>query len=110
MELNGLHRAVFRVENRAPRFLQNPFQRDLFPPDQGYNDLAIACSLAPLDDHIVTVQDVAVINGERVTLKRFYVEAEGIRLQSANPAMEAIYLLHEELQILGIVTGVIRQS
>ncbi len=53
---------------------------------------------------------VAMINGERVTLKRFYVEADGIRLQPANPAMEPIYLRHEELQILGIVTGVIRQS
>jgi len=53
---------------------------------------------------------VAMINGERVTLKRFYIEADGIRLQPANPAMEPIYLRHEELQILGIVTGVIRQS
>ena len=53
---------------------------------------------------------VAMINGERVTLKRFYVEANGIRLQPANPAMEPIYLRHEELQILGIVAGVIRQS
>ena len=53
---------------------------------------------------------VAMINGERVTLKRFYVEADGIRLQPANPAMEPIYLRHEELQILGIVAGVIRQS
>jgi repressor LexA len=52
---------------------------------------------------------VAMINGERVTLKRFYVEADGIRLQPANPAMEPIYLRHEELQILGIVAGVIRQ-
>jgi repressor LexA len=51
---------------------------------------------------------VATINGERVTLKRFYVEAEGIRLQPADPAMEPIYLRHEELQILGIVSGVIR--
>jgi repressor LexA len=51
-----------------------------------------------------------MINGERVTLKRFYVEADGIRLQPANPAMEPIYLRHEELQILGIVAGVIRQS
>jgi repressor LexA len=48
------------------------------------------------------------INSERVTLKRFYVEADGIRLQPANPAMEPIYLRHEELQILGIVSGVIR--
>ena len=53
---------------------------------------------------------VAMINGESVTLKRFYVEADGIRLQPANPAMEPIYLRHEELQILGIVAGVIRQS
>jgi hypothetical protein len=48
------------------------------------------------------------INSERVTLKRFYVEADGIRLQPANPAMEPIYLRHEELHILGIVSGVIR--
>jgi repressor LexA len=51
---------------------------------------------------------VAMINGERVTLKRFYVEAEGIRLQPANEAMQPIYLRHEDLQILGIVSGVIR--
>jgi repressor LexA len=53
---------------------------------------------------------VAMINGERVTLKRFYVESDGIRLQPANPDMEPIYLRHEELQILGIVAGVIRQG
>ena len=51
---------------------------------------------------------VAMINGERVTLKRFYIEPDGIRLQPANPAMASIYLRHEELQILGIVSGVIR--
>ncbi len=53
---------------------------------------------------------IAMINGEQVTLKRFYVEADGIRLQPANPTMEPIYLRHEELQILGIVAGVIRQG
>ena len=53
---------------------------------------------------------VAMINGERVTLKRFYVEPDGIRLQPANRAMEPIYLRHEELQILGIVAGVMRQG
>lgn len=51
---------------------------------------------------------VAMINGEQVTLKKFYVEANGIRLQPANPAMEPIYLKNEEVQILGIVAGVIR--
>lgn len=52
---------------------------------------------------------VAMINGEQVTLKKFYVERDGIRLQPANPEMEPIYLRNDEVQILGIVTGVIRQ-
>ncbi len=52
---------------------------------------------------------VAMINGEQVTLKKFYVERDGIRLQPANPEMEPIILKNEEVQILGIVTGVIRQ-
>jgi repressor LexA len=53
---------------------------------------------------------VAMINGERVTLKKFYVEADGIRLQPANPDMAPIRLKNEEVQILGIVTGVIRMA
>ncbi len=53
---------------------------------------------------------VAMINGERVTLKKFYVERDGIRLQPANPEMTPIYLRNEEVQILGIVTGVIRMA
>jgi repressor LexA len=51
---------------------------------------------------------VAMINGETVTLKKFYVEPDGIRLQPANPSMAPIILRNEEVQILGIVTGVIR--
>jgi repressor LexA len=53
---------------------------------------------------------VAMINGETVTLKKFYVERDGIRLQPANQEMEPIYLRNEEVQILGIVTGVIRTA
>lgn len=52
---------------------------------------------------------IAMINGEQVTLKKFYVESDGIRLQPANPDMSPIHLRNEEVQILGIVTGVIRQ-
>lgn len=52
---------------------------------------------------------VALINNEQVTLKKFYIEADGIRLQPANPDMEAILLKNEEVEVLGIVTGVIRQ-
>ncbi len=51
---------------------------------------------------------VALINGEQVTLKKFYIEADGIRLQPANPEMKPIMLKNEEVQVLGIVAGVIR--
>ncbi len=52
---------------------------------------------------------VALINNEQVTLKKFYIEADGIRLQPANPDMEPILLKNEEVQVLGVVTGIIRQ-
>ncbi len=51
---------------------------------------------------------VALINNEQVTLKKFYIEADGIRLQPANPDMDPIILKNEEVQVLGIVSGVIR--
>ncbi len=52
---------------------------------------------------------VALINNEQVTLKKFYIEADGIRLQPANSEMEAILLKNEEVEVLGVVTGVIRK-
>ncbi|MCW8931322.1 MAG: transcriptional repressor LexA [Gammaproteobacteria bacterium] len=51
---------------------------------------------------------VCLINNEQVTLKKFYVEKKGIRLQPANPDMEPIFLKNEEVQILGVVSGVVR--
>ncbi len=51
---------------------------------------------------------VALINNEYVTLKKFYIEENGIRLQPANPEIQPIILNNEEIQILGIVSGVIR--
>lgn len=53
---------------------------------------------------------VALIKGEQVTLKRFYVEPDGIRLQPANPEMAPICLRHDEIEILGIVSGVVRMT
>lgn len=53
---------------------------------------------------------IAMINGETVTLKKFFVERDGIRLQPANPDMEPIFLPNQDVQILGIVTGVIRSA
>ena len=51
---------------------------------------------------------VALINGEQVTLKKFYIEADGIRLQPANPDMQPIMLKNHEVEVLGVVAGVIR--
>lgn len=51
---------------------------------------------------------VALINNEQVTLKKFYIESDGIRLQPANAEMEPIILKNEDVQVLGIVSGVIR--
>jgi len=51
---------------------------------------------------------VAMINGETVTLKKFYIEKDGVRLQPANPSLNPIYLKNGDIQILGIVMGVIR--
>jgi len=52
---------------------------------------------------------VCLINNEEVTLKKFYIEKDGIRLQPANPDMQAIYLKNHEVQILGEVSGVVRK-
>ncbi|MCP3849437.1 MAG: repressor LexA [Gammaproteobacteria bacterium] len=51
---------------------------------------------------------VCLINNEQVTLKKFYIEKHGIRLQPANPDMEPIFLKNNEVQILGVVSGVVR--
>lgn len=53
---------------------------------------------------------VALINFEQVTLKKLYIESDGIRLQPANADMKPIYLRNEHVQILGIVTGVVRST
>jgi len=52
---------------------------------------------------------VCLINDQQVTLKKFYVEKNGIRLQPANSEMSPIYLQNHEVQILGVVSGVIRK-
>jgi repressor LexA len=53
---------------------------------------------------------VAMINGE-ATLKRFYRELDGIRLQPENPNYEPIMVhLGEELNIIGKVVGIYRQD
>lgn len=50
---------------------------------------------------------VALVNGEEATLKRFYKEHNRIRLEPANSSMQPIY--SSDVQVLGVVTGVIRR-
>jgi repressor LexA len=52
---------------------------------------------------------VAMINNEEVTLKKFYIEPDRIRLQPANSKIKPIILHNHEIRILGIVCGVIRK-
>ena len=51
---------------------------------------------------------VARIDGYGVTLKRFYRELDGIRLQPANESMDPLVFVEDEVEILGVVSGVVR--
>ena len=50
---------------------------------------------------------VALLDGQTATLKRFYREADQIRLQPANAKLKPIYA--RDVKILGVVVGVVRQ-
>jgi repressor LexA len=51
---------------------------------------------------------VALINETDVTLKKYFLEKEFIRLEPANPEMEPIILPHDKVRVLGAVSGLIR--
>lgn len=53
---------------------------------------------------------VVMINNQEVTLKKFYIEKSGVRLQPANEGMAPIYLKNDDIQVLGLVMGVARQA
>ena len=53
---------------------------------------------------------VALLDGGQVTLKRFYAEAGRIRLQPANPEVEPLELDPGDVEILGLVTGLVRMT
>ena len=52
---------------------------------------------------------VALLNGESVTLKKFYREKDQIRLQPAHPTMEPIFAREDEVAIQGVVVGLMRK-
>ena len=52
---------------------------------------------------------IALLNGADVTLKKFYREQGHVRLQPANPAMQPIIVEADQVQIQGVVIGVMRR-
>ena len=52
---------------------------------------------------------IALVNGSDVTLKKFYREQGRIRLQPANPAMQPILVPLDQVQLQGVVVGVMRR-
>lgn len=52
---------------------------------------------------------IALVDGQDVTLKKFYKESNRIRLQPANPSMQPIYVDPDGIQIQGVVVGVMRK-
>ena len=52
---------------------------------------------------------VALLQGEEATLKKFYRENGKIRLQPANPELEPILVDADQVQVQGIVIGLLRK-
>ena len=52
---------------------------------------------------------VALIDGDAATLKRFYPERDVIRLQPANPNMEAMRVPADRVKVQGVVVGLMRK-
>ena len=71
------------------------------------------------DGDIVIVEDrksaddgemvIALLDGADVTLKKFYREDGRIRLQPANPALRPLVVKADQVQIQGVVVGVMRR-
>ena len=52
---------------------------------------------------------IAMLHGSDVTLKKLYRDQGRIRLQPANPAIQPILAAPEDVQIQGVVVGVMRK-
>jgi repressor LexA len=51
---------------------------------------------------------VVLVGGGEATVKRFYQEGERVRLRPSNPDMEEIVLLAADVEVRGVVTGLVR--
>ena len=52
---------------------------------------------------------VALLQGDEASLKKFYRENGKIRLQPANPELEPILVDADQVQVQGIVIGLLRK-
>lgn len=52
---------------------------------------------------------IALLDGADVTLKKFYRDDGRIRLQPANPALRPLVVEPDQVQIQGVVVGVVRR-
>jgi repressor LexA len=52
---------------------------------------------------------IALVGGSDVTLKKFYLENGRVRLQPANPAVRPLVYSSDEVQVQGVVVGVMRK-
>jgi repressor LexA len=52
---------------------------------------------------------VALVSGSDVTLKKLYRENGRVRLQPANPTMQPIFVDPDQVQVQGVVVGVMRK-
>ncbi len=52
---------------------------------------------------------IALLGEEDVTLKKYFREGKNIRLQPANPAMEALIIDESKVRVQGVVIGVMRR-
>lgn len=52
---------------------------------------------------------IALLGGLEVTLKKFYQEDGQVRLQPANPTMQPILVPLDQVQVQGVVVGVMRK-
>ena len=52
---------------------------------------------------------IALLDGSDVTLKKLYREQGRVRLQPANDTLQPIWVSPEQVQVQGVVVGVIRR-
>ncbi len=81
-------------------------------------DSMIDCNIFDGDVIIIERQEsaengetaVVMINNQEVTLKKLYIDRAGVRLQPANERMAPIFLKNSDIQVLGLVMGVVRRE